>query len=261
MKKRESLIPVFLFLLFLSVLVFGLSKIHALDFLGKLTLPVQSLTFNLLKSVNLGSSSIEAKLKEENLKLSKKLIDQKKLELEIKALHDQFEVITPRSAILLPANVAGARGFLPGISNPESFVIDKGLKDGVKKGDAVIFADNLVGKVVEASSYLSKVELITSPSSSFAAKTDFGVLGVVRGLGNGEMVLDNVLLSESLEPDNFVILSGDLNLEGRGFKEGLIVGKVTSVEKNPSELFQKGKLKSLIDISSLSKVFVITGIE
>ena len=73
------------------------------------------------------------------------------------------------------------------------------------------------------------------------------------------MILDNVLLTENLKNGDLVLTKGDVNLNGEGFLPGLIVGKIISVEKSPSALFQKAQVEGLVDVTKLSTVFVITG--
>ena len=187
------------------------------------------------------------------------MADQKKLEAEISAFRDQFETETIRTNILLPSNIVGMKGFLPN-TPPSEFIIDKGKKDGIVLDDAVIFKGNLIGQVSITSKFLSKVLLITNSDSSFAAKTEAGVLGIVKGQGNGEMIFQNVLLSENLKVGELVFTSPGSDLEGRGIISNLIVGKISSIEKNPSDLFQKAKLKALVDYPKLSKVFIVKGL-
>jgi len=191
------------------------------------------------------------------LDLSKKLIDQKKLIDDNKALNDQFLTTSIKSNTLLAANVVGAPRFIPGISSPEVFIIDLGSKDGVTIGSAVIFKDNLVGSITKLTQNLSEVTLISNSASKFTAKTENGVAGVVKGQGNGEIVLDNVVLSDRIQKGDLVITSGDLKIYATGFPGQLIVGRITTVDRNPSDLFQKGRIESLLDLKRLTKVFII----
>lgn len=262
---KESLRYFFVFL-FLSLLIFSLSKLNLLDlpesYLSKITTTVSSPFFSLGDFfASFSEKSSEESLKEENLTLQKKLVDQKKLIDENKALHDQFQVSNPRALSLLPARVVGAAKFIPGIFQPETFVIDKGTAEGIKAGNAVIFKDNLVGIVTKTSKLLSQVTLTTNPTLKFTAKTQNGVLGVVKGEGNGELFLDNVLLSDILEKGDLVLTSGDIKIDQTGTPPDIIVGKVVSVEANPSDLFQRAKLEILLDFSKITKVFVIRGFE
>ena len=185
------------------------------------------------------------------------MLDQKKLQSENSALLDQFETARIRSINLLHAKVVGAPGFVPGISYPSVFIIDKGEKDGVKKNHAVVFKNILIGKIEKTTDYLSKVMLLSNSSFSFTAKTDRGALGVIKGEGNGKITLDNVLLSEDLKKDDSVYTRGDLDEKNVGIPEYLMVGAIESIKKNPSALFQKAKVQSVIDFTKLFDVFVI----
>ena len=57
----------------------------------------------------------------------------------------------------------------------------------------VIYRDNLVGKITESTSRLSKVNLITNSSSSFAAKTvRTNAIGIINGEGGKQMIFGNI---------------------------------------------------------------------
>jgi len=234
---------------------FGVLKI---SFLEKFFSPIQSVTYSLFHKLPfVADDESLKKLKDENIELTKKLLDQKKLQSENAALKDQFETSNPRSQNLLHGKVIGAPSFIPGISFPTVFIIDKGEKDGVKNNQAVVFKDALIGRVEKTTKYLSKVILLSNSSFSFTAKTERGALGIIKREGNGEITLNNVLLSEDLKKDDLVYTRGDLDEEGIGIPEDLIIGKIESIEKESSALFQKAKVRSMIDFTKLFNVFVV----
>lgn len=260
MQKRNNFFYAFLLFFFISLLIFLLSSFGVLkiSFLGKFFSPVASLTYSLFHKLPFVADDQKIKtLKDENARLAGKLLDQKKLQSENSALRDQFETSSPRSQNLLHAMIIGAPGFVPGISYPSVFIIDKGEKDGVKKNQAVVFKNALIGKIEKITDYLSKVILLSNGSFSFTAKTDRGTVGVIKGEENGKITLDNVLLSEDLKKDDLVFTRGDLDEESVGMPEDLIVGRIESIEKNPSALFQKAKVQSIIDFTKLFDVFVV----
>lgn len=260
MRKRESFLLGFLLFFSIALLIFLLSSFGVLktSFLGKIFSPVSSLTYSLFHKLPFVSDNqIVRSLKDENIELAKKLVDQKKLQSENAALKDQFEALSPRSQNLLHAKVVGAPGFVPGISYPSVFIINKGEKDGVKKNHAVVFKNAIVGKIEKATDFLSRVTLLSNSSFSFTAKTDRGAIGIIKGEENGKITLDNVLLSEDLKKDDFVYTKGDLDEKNVGIPEDLMVGKIESIEKNPSALFQKAKVQSAIDFTKLFDVFVV----
>jgi len=265
MKKNGNFFTIFLIFLLLSFLLFGLSRVGFFGgqtgFLGRLIFPFEKTifaTWNLITGINddVGNKQLE----DENKSLYKKLTNTENLEKENNALRDQFKTISPKSANLLPAKIVGAPSFIPNVTIPDAFIIDKGTKDGVVNGLAIVLKDNLVGRVAKTSDNFSEVTVLTNKNFSFTAKTSkTGALGVVRGFGSTDMVLDNVLLSESLEVGDLVLTKGELDIKGIGLPPDIIVGKIISVDKKPSSLFQSAKVQSLIDFSKLSEVFVVLG--
>lgn len=263
MKKKENFIPIFIFFLVLSILFFGLLQIklfrNFLNIIGEALSPIQKITYQSFQSVtDFKKDGSLQKLQEENNKLIRQLVNQKLLGRENSALRDQFETSAPKSINLLPAKVISAPSFLPGVSEPSVFIIDKGENDGIRVGDAVVYKDNLVGKVTQVTLDLSKINLITNTSISFTAKTIRGnAVGIIKGEGGKEMIFENVLQSLDLKESDLVLTKGDLDIKGRGYPSDLVVGKVISVEKKPSALFQKAEVLSLLDFSNLSTVFIL----
>lgn len=264
MRKKENFLPIFILLFIISFIFFKTN--FSLGFFERIIIPVQKLTndfFSLPK--NIFSDSELEKIKEENLAFIKKLSDKEEILRENNALKDQFKTTNPQSSSLLQAKIVGSPNFIPGITFPEVFILDKGKKDGVRLGQAVVFKDNIVGKVSKISDRLSETILLTNKQSLFAAKTLSAdrqasktvALGVVRGYGNGEAVLENVLLSDSLVTNDIVLTKGDLDINGIGYPPDLIVGKIISIDKKASSLFQSAKVKNLLDFSKLSIVFII----
>jgi cell shape-determining protein MreC len=82
-------------------------------------------------------------------------------------------------------------------------------------------------------------------------------LGVAKGQGGGGIILDDVVLSDTLQKGDLVLTKGDIDSHGIGIPPDLIVGEITSVSKFPSDLFQKASLKSKIDSSKLNKAFIV----
>lgn len=189
-------------------------------------------------------------LEEENTSLRRKLVDQTELLRENKALRDQFETAFPKSYSLLPAKVIGSPG--------EYLIIDKGAADNVKNGLAVVFKDMVVGRVIKVSSRFSLIEVVGSKTFSLTGKTlETGALGTVKGEGNGDVIFENVILSEKLLAGDTVVTKGDINEEGAGFPPDLIIGKIEAIEKRPSALFQAAKIKSMLDFPRLTVVFIL----
>lgn len=263
MRKRENFFVTFFLFLFLSVLLFFLFSLPLFNgltgFLEVIVSPFQhsAKTVFSLPADLLASKKLQ-QLQEENITLRKKIVDQKNLLSENSALKDQFQTTFPTAPNLLPAYVVGFPVFIPGVSLPEEIVINKGEKEGVQKGHIVVVKDNVIGKIIKTSSHLSVVQLVTNTASSVAAvEQATGALGVIKGQGSGELILDNILLSEKLTLSDTVVTNGDVDAKGKGYPAGLILGKIVSIDKKPSALFQTAKVESFVDFSKLRMVFIL----
>lgn len=257
MEKSKSSIGIVVVLIVLSA---------SLYYFMPHSFPVPKSLLQLLPSNFYTSNSELEKLKEENRILIEKLVKMNILEKENRALKDQFQTSMPSNSDLIPARVIGAPKFIPGISALETLILDQGSANGVKKGQGVIVKNQLVGKISRVSPSLSVVDIVTTDGFTLTAKANpcpkckervSQTLGVLKGKGEGEMILDNVVLSEKIEKDDIVVTKGDIDEKGVGFPAEIIVGRVLSIEKKSSELFQAARVKSLIDFPSLTTVFII----
>lgn len=258
MQKKRNFLYVFIILMVVSILLFALSKTSFLDgpksFVQFVFSPVQSAFFNITHFNQKISQG-----KEKEIDKTVRIADINKLEGDNKALRDQFETGSEKNPKLIPARIIGEPAFIPGFSYPETFIIDEGKESGIREGDAVLYKNTAVGKISKISNFSSVVTLITNSSSSFTAKTMTGsVSGIINGQGGGVIIFDNVLLSENLKIGDLVLTKGDVNTNGIGFPPDLVVGKIKSINKNPSALFQKAEIESPLDFEKLSLVFVLT---
>jgi rod shape-determining protein MreC len=132
--------------------------------------------------------------------------------------------------------------------------IDKGTKDGVEKDMAVITADGVVGKVLRAFGSISQVLLINDQSSGVGAILDKSRLqGVVKGMSNGDVILENVMTDESVAPGERVATSGGDQI----FPKGLTIGTVMKVSPG-ADLFLNIRLRPSANLNRLEEVLVIT---
>lgn len=175
---------------------------------------------------------------------------------EMQALRDQFETTTVVTATLLPAKIIGFEGFLPGVSRPTGIVLDLGSRNGVKSGLAVVYKNNLVGKIGKVTQDRSQVILLSKSGWSFTAKTTESDANGLVAVENGDIFLKNVVLSDKISKKDIVVTKGDMTLSGSGFPPDIVVGEVSSVEKKASSLFQTAKVQSFVDVTHLTTVFI-----
>jgi cell shape-determining protein MreC len=257
MNKRTNVITGFMSFLFLAVFIyvlsqtFGTSSIHNIS--GVVFGPIQGGIYHLV-------SRVEASDESENALLDKriKLIDLKELEKENRALRDQFAVTYPSPKNLIPAPVVGARSFIPGKSLPQTITLHVGKKNNVKVGHAVVYKDNLIGKITKTFDYYSEVSLISKPNMVFTVVTqNTDALGTVNGGTGDNLVISNVHVSSKLEKKDIVLTKGDMQPDGTGYPPNLIIGEISSISKQASGLFQSAEIKRFVDATKLPMVFVV----
>lgn len=257
MQQRTYFFPVFLVTIcFILLVIFaGQSGIF-----GFFTNSVQSIFFPLgaWSHAKTAVSSKEEALQKENDQLREELAAKSTLEADNKALRDQFETLSPSSKNLLPVAVVGMPSVIPNVSFPEAMIIHAGLDDGISVGSVVVYKNQLVGTVTSLQSHFATVTLLTAKKSSLAIKDQASQApGVLKGQGSGELIVDNVLLSDTITVGDTIVTMGGQNESGKGMLPDLIVGKVISIEKNPSNLFQKARLEIGVPLNRLTTVFVI----
>jgi rod shape-determining protein MreC len=143
-----------------------------------------------------------------------------------------------------------------------SVVIDKGTSDGVRVDQPVIAAGGLVGKVTSATGGTAEVRLITDGQSGVSAQVfPQGVTGVVRPqVGNpNDMLLENVESGRRVTENTTVITSGfrSSRLESL-FPRGIPIGRVSKVNFDELETYQRVHIEPFADLRQLDIVQVLT---
>lgn len=256
MRKNKAFYPILGILVCISLIFFVLAKqgiFASIPFINASMAPLQQGIFTGAQKI---TNRTETQLQQENKDLTQQVVQLKKLEQDNAALRDQFQTTQIPSQHLLPAHIVGEPGFT--VDMIETIIIDKGSDDGVKKGMVVVYKDNLLGKIIKTTGGFSEVAVISNSNISFSAKTlQTNALGVIKGQGNGGILLDNVVLDQTLKKNDIVVTTGDLDSNGNGYPPDLIVGKISGIQKDPSALFQKANITSLANITKLSLVFVM----
>lgn len=261
MHKQRNLISTFFFFLVLSGAFFALSftsvGMSIRGFVEVMISPIRSGALAILVSPSDKASPLQ-RLQDENLQLRMKLASYQEQEREIRALRDQFATTSINSRTLLPAKIIGRRTIIQGSSLPDQLILDKGTKDGVRKGSTIVYKNIFLGQIAAVTDHLSTADLSYRKEFSITAVVaDSGALGVITGGGLGEMLLDKVVLSDKLSINSNVITKGNIDKEGRGVPPGLLIGKIVSIDKKPSALFQTAKVSLNVDVVRLDAVFIL----
>ncbi len=253
-------LQLFLTLLFISLIVLLLDNFHFLDFVKRvsfyITNPISFGIYNLNQNISRQfyfiyaarlSSKENKALKEQIGQLLSENANLRQKLAELEAQVSQDKSLGPKTYNLISARPIGLSRYLK---------IDKGENDGVKVGQAVVFKDNYVGRIVQASPKSANIQILQDPESKVAAFSQ-GLEGRAKGLLIGqfgtELILDKILHEEKVSEGDLVYSEGT-----EGFlPRGLILGKVTSVRELANEVFKQAKVVSTFDIRDLELVFVI----
>ena len=131
-----------------------------------------------------------------------------------------------------------------------SIIINKGSKDNIELGMAVVKGEYLIGKVVEVNFLTSRVILITDINSKIASIIEpIGIHVIVSGNGKTQGVI------EYLKDENYPKLNDELNIYTSGvagvFKAGIPIGKL---KLNDKEMI----VEFFSDLSQLEFVKILT---
>jgi rod shape-determining protein MreC len=143
-----------------------------------------------------------------------------------------------------------------------SIKIDKGRSDGVRADQPVIAAGGLAGKVTRVTGGTAEVMLITDSQSAVSAQVmPNGATGIVRPeVGNPDnLLLDFVQKGKRVTEGTTVVTSGFASDNVRSiFPRGIPIGRVTKVDLDEVELYQRVHLKPFADLRRIDFVQVLT---
>lgn len=140
-----------------------------------------------------------------------------------------------------------------------SFILDKGSAKGIEVNDPVIFGKNIVGIVTEVTPTNCTVKTLANPDVSVAVyEARSNEVGYVTGFENG--IDTTVFMLPGLSKDSNIASGGVVYTTGIGgiYPKDLIVGTVEEIRKSQSDISYYGVIKSEVDFSQLTEVFVIT---
>ena len=155
----------------------------------------------------------------------------------------------------------GARVISKGSGNwYNTFIINKGTKDGIKVNMNVLADGGLVGIVTETGRTYAKVCSIINDTSSVSAKSSqTGDTCVVQG--NSESVqkdgtIDVTYISKDADmKEGEELITSHISSK---YLEGIKIGTVSSISTDSSNLTQSAKVTPFVDFQHLEDVLVIT---
>ena len=145
-----------------------------------------------------------------------------------------------------------------------SVKIDKGSGDGVRVNQPVIAAGGLAGRVTRVTGGTAEVSLITDGSSAVSAQVmPRGAAGVVKPqVGEpDDLLLDFIEKGRRVTEGTTVVTSGfTSSREGVEslFPRGIPIGRVTEVDLDEVDLYQRVHIKPFADLRRIDYVQVLT---
>jgi len=133
-------------------------------------------------------------------------------------------------------------------------IISKGSNDGVIINDVLVLDNCLLGLVIETKTTYSKAKLIISSDSKVSAITNITKLkGIATGDGINQLILNQVPNDKKLTTEEHLLTAG---VDGV-FPYGLIIGKISKVESNDTDILQKAQVTTDLNIKNLMNIFII----
>jgi rod shape-determining protein MreC len=144
-------------------------------------------------------------------------------------------------------------------SNLQRYVtLDVGRKAGVARNMPVVTNRGLVGRISEVGDSWSRVLLITDVSSSVNAVTSSSrATGLVQGRPDGLPVMRDIPQGDTVSVGDTVFTSG----LGGNFPRQILIGQITAVERNDTDLYQTAIVQPTVDFNHLEMVLIITDFE
>ncbi|HRC62232.1 MAG TPA: rod shape-determining protein MreC [Dehalococcoidia bacterium] len=139
----------------------------------------------------------------------------------------------------------------------EVLVVDRGRSDGVNVGQPVLGPGaTLVGSVVEVQDHRARVRLLSDSSSTVAAVIQQSRVGAaLAGSDDRALHLEFVSIDAQVAPGDLIVSSP----LGGLLPAGLLIGRVTSRQARPQDLFATIEVEPLTDYARLEHVLIMTG--
>lgn len=141
-----------------------------------------------------------------------------------------------------------------------SLTIDKGSKNGVKKGDAVIVNKGLVGRIINVSNFSSTVKLLTTSeiSNKISIKITSGdkkYYGLLVGYDehNNVYKIEGIVNSGDIKEGDIVTTTGLTDY----FPSGIMIGYVSKIVMDEYDLNSIIEVKPSVSFDDISIVTVL----
>ena len=142
----------------------------------------------------------------------------------------------------------------------DEITIDKGSKNGIEKGMAVVNPKGLIGQVTKVSNYSSTVKLLSNENMSDKISVKIKVEdGYVYGLISKYDSKTNTYTVEGISENVDISKGANVVTTGMGtnFPSGLMIGKVKRVTTDNFDLSKVVEVEAAVDFDDLDYVTIL----
>lgn len=178
---------------------------------------------------------------------------------------DRYELTNLRELYNLDAQydeyeMTGARIIARDFGNWfHSFVINKGVRDGIAVDMNVMAGSGLVGRVVDVGPNWAKVKAIIADDSNVSAMVLSSSDNMIVS-GNLKLYASGVIEFEQLVDSDNVVVEGDKivtsNISDK-YLPGILVGYINTINQDANNLTKSGYITPAVDFEHLEEVLVI----
>lgn len=137
--------------------------------------------------------------------------------------------------------------------NGYSALINKGARDGVTADSIVVSASGvLVGRIKDVFSDSARVLLVSDPSFSITVRVMGGTAsGIAKGALDKGMTLELIVQTDQVSEGDTLVSTGNDTAPA-----GLVVGTVSNVQSNDTQLFKSVIVKPAVDLTAGDVVII-----
>lgn len=191
-------------------------------------------------------------LKEKINQLEEQIVTLKMFIEENKLMTQQNEYLKSQGLNFIQAQIIGK---LPDL-NPNLFIINKGVDEGIKVGMAVVVDKAVVvGKIIKTENkrswFILLIDNQCQMSATLAGQGE--VVGLVQGKHNISLGLNYILKNTQVKKGDLIVTSGlDTHIPA-----GLLIGEVKEMIEEENSLFKNATLNSTVNFRNLRVVSVV----
>ena len=205
---------------------------------------IKNLSFKLDEHMNLFENYKNTKLKLENIK--EEQVTNKFLKFENEKLRNLINENINSEEILAKVLIDRESPFL------KSIILNKGTKDNVKMGMAILDGVYLVGQIIEVNYTNSRALLLSDLNSKIpSVLAPYNIQAVISGTGKNYGMIEHTKdeIEEDLKNKDAIVYTSGL---GGLFKPGIPIGKISKATNNKVKFFSDFTQLDYVKITSFT---------